>query len=141
MKHIKPFNESRMIERRIEDQCEAHLAYLMDEGYEVTYTPTKSIIQNRDLVIEIKLGTEYISQVSYSYKHFTWNNVKDRIIPLVAQLNKDYNIEVDICDGSFKNCPVDWVISDGPARWFAHNSIRWIRIIIKSYLFKKDTKF
>jgi len=143
MKHIKPFNESvpfNLIERRVQELGELHLAYLMDEGYEVTYTPTKSIIQQRDLVIEIKHNTQPTSSVSYNYKHFSWDNVKDRVIPLIQQLDKDFDVEVDISDGSFKNCPVDWVISDGPARWFAPNSIRWIRIIIKKYLFKKGAK-
>lgn len=99
MKHLKPFNESRMIERRIEDQCEAHLVYLLDEGYEVTYKPTdrftsqksfnsSSIIQNRDLLIDIKLTSQPTSSVSYNYKHFSWDNVKDRVIPLIQQLNK-----------------------------------------------------
>ena len=138
MKHIKPFNES--VEQRIQDQCEAHLAYLLDEGYEVNYKPTVHPIQQRDFIIEIKLTTPSVSRVSYNYKHFTWNNVKDRVIPLVAQLNKEYDIEVDISDGSFKDCPVDWVINDGPSHYFAPNSIRWIRIIIKRYLFKKGTK-
>jgi hypothetical protein len=138
MRYIKPFNES--VEQRIEEQCEAHLAYLIDEGYEVNYKETLQPIQQRDLIIEIKLASEVTSPVSYNYKHFTWNNVKDRIIPLVTQLNKEYDIEVDISDGSFKDCPVDWVISDGPARWFSPNSIRWIRIIIKRYLFKKGAK-
>jgi len=141
-KKYEPSNESLdTIKRKIEELGEAHLVYLFDEGYEVTYKPTDSIIQQRDLVIEIKLGSEPTSEVSYNYKHFTWNNVKDRVIPLVTQLNKEYNIEVDISDGNFKHFPVDLVISDAPARWFAPNSIRWIRIIIKRYLFKKDAKF
>jgi hypothetical protein len=138
MRYIKPFNES--VEQRIKDQCEAHLVYLLDEGYEVNYDETFQPIQQRDFIIEIKLASEKTSAVSYNYKHFTWNNVKDRVIPLVAQLNKEYDIEVDISDGTFKDCPVDWVISDGPARWFAPNSIRWIRIIINRYLFKKGAK-
>lgn len=141
MKHIKPFNEALDPRReRIEELGEAHLAYLLDEGYEVIYKTTDEIIQFRDLIIEIKLPKKVISAVAYAYTHFTWNDIKDRIIPLVAQLNKEYNIEVDISDGSFKDCPVNWVISDGPAHWFAPNSIRWIKIIIKRYLFKKDSK-
>ena len=138
MRYIKPFNES--VEQRIQEQCEAHLAYLIDEGYEVNYKETLQPIQQRDFIIEIKLTTPSVSAVSYNYKHFTWDNVKDRIIPLVAQLNKEYDIEVDISDGTFKDCPVDWVINDGPSHYFAPNSIRWIRIIINRYLFKKGTK-
>jgi len=49
MKHIKRFNES--VEQRIQDQCEAHLAYLLDEGYEVNYKPTGHPIQQRDFII------------------------------------------------------------------------------------------
>jgi hypothetical protein len=138
MRYIKPFNEN--VTQSIEDKCEAHLAYLLDEGFEVIYDETNDIIQKRDFIIEIKLTTPSVSRVSYNYKHFTWNNVKDRVIPLVTQLNKEYEIEVDISDGSTKYCTVDWVINDGPARYFAPNSIRWIRIIVNRYLFKKGAK-
>ena len=38
MKHIKPFNESKEnLKEELQDFCETSLAYLLDNGYNVSY--------------------------------------------------------------------------------------------------------
>jgi hypothetical protein len=149
MKHLKYITEEFEFDtqlRKVKELGELNLSYLEDEGYIIDYKVTDAIIQYRDIVIEIKLATQPTSQVSYNYKNFSWDNVKDRVIPLVQQLDKDFNVEVEIFDGSSigwgekKNQTTDWVINDGPSRWFPPNSIRFIKIKLKSYLFKKGAK-
>ena len=171
MKYLKPFNENNN-EDDLRDFCETHLAYLLDEnldfnpqlrkvkelgelnlsyledeGYIITYTITDSIIMQRDIVIEISRVDKNRFSGYLRKDLFSWDNVKDRVIPLIQQLDKDFNVEVEIFSGIGNKSTdlnpdhtTDWVINDGPSRWFAPNSIRFIKINLKRYLFKKGAK-
>lgn len=165
MKYLKTY-ESRSLfgtqEDKIEDLCDGRLAYLMDLGYEVSYHIVGGGY-NRDFVIDISflaqrgplkepissgklIFTRYGidgNQIHKSYKKFSWNDIKDYVIPLLGDLNKDFNVEVEIFDGNFddkRHHTIDWVINDGPSRWFAPNTIRWVKIKVNKYLLKKDAK-
>ena len=149
MKHIKPFESiTENLDfcpqlRKVKELGELNLSYLEDEDYIITYTITKSIIQQRDLVIEISRVDKNIFSGYLRKDLFSWDNVKDRVIPLIQQLDKDFNVEVEIFDGLYDDKDhhtTDWVINDGPSRWFAPNSIRFIKIKLKRYLFKKGAK-
>jgi hypothetical protein len=156
MKHIKKFNESRSlfgtIENSIEDLCNGRLAFLLDEGYEVKYHVEDKIFFNRDFIIDIGLiadkncANKYKfyryddngSVINKTYRKFSWSDIKDYVIPLLQQLNKDYNIEVEIYGMQkgdyiphYKNYDINWIISDSPSKFFAVNSIRWIKIKIR----------
>lgn len=149
MKHIKPFESiTENLDfnpqlRKVKELGELNLSYLEDEGYIITYTITDSIIQQRDIVIEISRVDKNRFSGYLRKDLFSWDNVKDRVIPLIKQLDKDFNVEVEIFDGLYddkRHHTTDWVINDGPSRWFAPNSIRFIKIKLKSYLFKKGAK-
>ena len=165
MKHLKTFNEAKSlfgtIEDSIEDLCNGRLAYLIDDGYEVDYKITNNSIHNRYFIIDISLIAQkgcphqYLftryddngNQINKTYRKFSWNSIKDYVIPLLQQLDKDYNIDVEIYGmqkgdyiSHYKNYDIDWVINDEPSKFFAVNSIRWIKIKVKKYLMKKDAK-
>ena len=46
MKHLRRFNESVNKEEELQDFCETYLAYLLDDGFEVSVVITGKIIQS-----------------------------------------------------------------------------------------------
>jgi hypothetical protein len=80
MKHLKRFNEditSFNFEEELKDFCEMNLAYLLDEGTEVSVGET----QNGNYV-KIKFD-----------KMKSWDEIKDHIIPFATRLNNKYEME------------------------------------------------
>lgn len=147
MKHLKYITEAFEFDtqlRKVKELGELNLSYLEDEGYIIDYKVTDAIIQYRDIVIEIGRVDKNIFSGYLRKDLFSWSDVKDRVIPLIQQLDKDFNVEVEIFDGNYddkRHHTTDWVINDGPSRWFAPNSIRFIKIKLKSYLFKKEQNY
>lgn len=80
MKYLKRFNESVDFEEKLRDFCETHLAYLLDEGFEVGLN---DLNETYDSEITIKREDE---------RTFTWNEVKDHIVPFIIHLNKEYKL-------------------------------------------------
>lgn len=80
MKYLKRFNESVDFEERLKDFCETHLAYLFDEGFEVVLM---DVDETYDCEITVKREDQ---------RTFTWNEVKDHIVPFIIHLNKEYEL-------------------------------------------------
>jgi len=80
MKYLKRFNESANFEERLKDFCETHLAYLLDEGFEIVL---KDLDETYDCEITVIREDE---------RTFTWNEVKDHIVPFIIHLNKEYEL-------------------------------------------------
>ena len=80
MKYLKRFNESVDFQERLKDFCETHLAYLLDEGFEVVLT---DLDESYDCEISIKREDE---------RTFTWDEVKDHIVPFIIHLNREYEL-------------------------------------------------
>lgn len=80
MKYLKRFNESVDFEERLKDFCETHLAYLLDEGFKVVLT---DLDESYDCEISIKREDQ---------RTFTWNEVKDHIVPFIIHLSKKYEL-------------------------------------------------
>ncbi len=79
MRHLKPFNEAvgDTFAQDLKDFCEMNLAYLLDEGTEVSVGET----QNGNYV-KIKFD-----------KMKSWDEIKDHIIPFATRLNNKYEME------------------------------------------------
>lgn len=80
MKHLKSFNEditSFNFEEELKDFCEMNLAYLIDEGTEISVGET----QNGNIV---KIRFDYFK---------SWDEIKDHIIPFATRLNNKYEME------------------------------------------------
>jgi hypothetical protein len=80
MKYLKRFNESVDFQERLKDFCETHLAYLLDEGFEVVLQDLNETYDSEITVKRDDKGT------------FTWNEVKDHIVPFIIHLNKEYKL-------------------------------------------------
>jgi hypothetical protein len=80
MKYLKRFNESVDFEERLKDFCETHLAYLLDEGFEVVL---KDLDETYDCEVTIQREDE---------RTFTWDEVKDHVVPFIIHLNKEYEL-------------------------------------------------
>lgn len=109
MKHLKKFNESTLDKEEIQDFCETHLAYLIDEGLEVEcYQFNES---NKEVAyitlgykLEYKLEDDshnlrvlYLHSQSstnstYEYNFPSWNEIKDNIIPFFTHLSNKYDL-------------------------------------------------
>jgi len=162
---VRRFNEEfNNIENRIQDLCDGRLAYLIDEGYKINYYIEGRFWFSNDYIIDIGLIAQKGCPSKYlftryeddkKYRKFSWNSVKDYVIPLLKQLNGDYNIEVEIygipkTNATYKDKHIpdykgivydlDWIINDEPSKFFTSNSIKWIKIKVKKYLMKKDAK-
>lgn len=80
MKHLKSFNES-INKDDMQEYCEMNLAYLMDEGLQV------SVSQNymfRQLITKVELSFT---------RNTTWRQIKDHIIPFLHRLNNTYVLD------------------------------------------------
>ena len=80
MKYLKRFNESVDFQERLKDFCETHLAYLLDEGFEVVLN---DLDETYDCEITVKRDDKGT---------FTWDEVKDHIVPFIIHLNKEYEL-------------------------------------------------
>jgi hypothetical protein len=102
MIYLKKFNESQGdFKEQLRDFCETHLAYLLDEGFEVVLI---DLDETYDCEITIKRGDK---------RTFTWNEVKDHIVPFIIHLNKEYELyKSDIDDYLVKSGDIGYIQSE-----------------------------
>jgi hypothetical protein len=90
MKHLKRFNESfeqQMAREELQDFCETHLAYLLDEGYEIY------VKEDRDsLLFALTIPSDISTEEDPDACEFKWNDIKDHFIPFLIHLNNNYEI-------------------------------------------------
>lgn len=101
MKHLIYFNESKEPEQSkiLNSFCVNYLAYLLDDGFKINvvtrhYNPSDPSSFNSTLS-----ESEYRISIKNSYasfgtrnKKFTWDSVKDEIVPFIEILNEKYKI-------------------------------------------------
>lgn len=90
MKHLKRFNESfeqQMVREELQDFCETHLAYLLDDGYEIY------VKEDRDsLLFALTIPSDMSTEEDPDAGEFKWNDIKDHFIPFLIHLNNNYEI-------------------------------------------------
>jgi hypothetical protein len=88
MKHLRRFNESVNKEEELQDFCETYLAYLLDDGFEVSiqhmYSNQMTNKHDYHFVTIKKSG-----KVSNNFK---WEEIKDQFIPFISVLSKQYKL-------------------------------------------------
>ena len=129
MKHIKSFNESKdNFEEELREFCETSLAYLIDEGFEVSCRDESStnFVGKRQTQEDLIMITLYLprSHNAPGLKQFDWNDVKDYYIPFLQLLSRRYelcnwndlgNEKYDVCfhgAGSYRFATIDQVVND-----------------------------
>jgi hypothetical protein len=97
VRYLKLFNESQYQTdlQELEDFCNSHLSYLIDEGYHLRIQETHFEQQNEDafqvvLVPPITIKRSFFSGEKKIGTPFV--NFKDRLIPFVHMLLKDYRL-------------------------------------------------
>lgn len=95
MKHLKRFNESfeqQMAREELQDFCETHLAYLLDDGYEI-YHRIFILKEDRDsLLFALTIPSDMSTEEDPDAGEFKWNDIKDHFIPFLMHLNNNYEI-------------------------------------------------
>lgn len=76
MKHLRRFNEN--LKGQLQDFCETHLAYLIDDNFSVSISKFKG-----DDFHQIMLQRNFM---------FIWSDVKDYFLPFLHFLFKDYEL-------------------------------------------------
>jgi hypothetical protein len=82
MKYLKPFNESQdNFKEELQDFCESNLAYLIDEGLDISvWAPTK-FFKGFKLTLVLDDNPRL------------WNDIKDHMIPFLTRLSNQYEIK------------------------------------------------
>lgn len=98
MKHLKMFKESLNDAEVVElkDFCETNLAYLMDEGFEISCDDNK--------YINLHLPGKSPSRYGSAKDEFYWNDIKDHFIPFLQLLSRRYELK------NFGHRPSDYVV-------------------------------
>lgn len=87
MRYLKKFFES-FEENVLQDFCETHLAYLLDEGYEL-YIGDERGKKTISITIPSDVSDE---DGEYDTGEFEWNSIKDHYITFLTHLNNKYNV-------------------------------------------------
>ena len=85
MRYLKKFNEA-IEPDEIKDFCEMYLAYLLDDGYALTFNESGRVTQISFL--KPKTDVEHIS-----VDWMNWDEIKDSFIPFLKVLDKQYDIK------------------------------------------------
>jgi hypothetical protein len=96
MRYLKRFFES-FDENVLQDFCETHLAYLLDDGYEL-YIGDERGKKTISITIPSDVSDE---DGEYDTGEFEWNNVKDHYITFLTHLNNKYNVVPYFDEGWF----------------------------------------
>ena len=90
MKHLKKFNESNSgLDQEVQDFCETHLAYLIDEGLEVECYQFE---ESSKEIIYVTLKYKFDSTRDYDYNFPCWDDIKDNMIPFFTHLSNKYDL-------------------------------------------------
>jgi hypothetical protein len=91
MKHLKKFNESLQSDEidELKDFCETSLAYLLDEGYNVSVSMRDQVKypEKQHTIVSLGLDSKYSE-----FQTFDWNDVKDYYIPFLQMLVRRYEL-------------------------------------------------
>jgi hypothetical protein len=128
MKHLKPFNESKdNLVEDLQDFCETSLAYLLDDGYDISVTLRDKVKFPDKQHLLVTLGLNGIGEDLWlqDYNLFSWNDVKDYYIPFIQMLVRRYEL-LDYPAGDFAfntergifYVPLEYIINDQVSQVF-----------------------
>jgi len=128
MKHLKTFNENKEnLVEEVQDFCETSLAYLLDDGYDISISLRDQVKypEKQHIIVSLGLPNEnYVALRPYDgYRKFNWDDVKDHYIPFLQMLVRRYELlpyldaaaHVYVCFNTasgFRYLSLDQVIND-----------------------------
>ena len=94
MKHLKRYNESLTTDEveKLKDFCETSLAYLLDDGYDISISLRDQVKYPGKNHVIISFGKESFENTWSDYELFDWNDVKDYFIPFLQLLVRRYEL-------------------------------------------------
>lgn len=101
MKHLVYFNESKESKQSkiLNDFCLDYLAYLLDYGFKINIVTRNHNPSDPSSFNSTLSDSEYRISIKNSYasfgtrnKKFTWESVKDEIVPFIEILNEKYKV-------------------------------------------------
>lgn len=107
MKHLKKFNESLELtylpgvkpltpeeislkREELQDFCETHLAYLLDEGFELEIYGGSQLTSNNNVVSQ---NPFQVTLQKADRSIFSWHDIIDHFLPFLKFLKDNYNLE------------------------------------------------
>ena len=134
MKYLKPFNESKenSIKEELQDLCDTSLAYLYDEGYNLSLSVRDQVKYpgKNHIIVSLGLPQENFTPFRVGlrlqndgYRKFNWDDVKDYYIPFLQLLVRRYELQPYLDDtaqvylqfntiSGFRYLSLDAVIND-----------------------------
>jgi hypothetical protein len=94
MKHLRPFNESKEnLVEELQDFCDTSLAYLLDEGFDISVTLRDKVKfpDKQHLLVTLGLKAQENTQPN-PWERYYWNDVKDYYIPFIQMLVRRYEL-------------------------------------------------
>ena len=118
MIYLKNFNESNYDITEIQEFCNNNLAYLIDDGFKINIqtNATSGVSSLMDYEYRISIKNSY-DNLGTRNKKFSWESVKDEIVPFLLVLNDKYEVSQEY----YKNVPKDGIkftISNNPEQKF-----------------------
>lgn len=100
MKHLKRFNERLQPDEvdELKDFCETSLAYLVDEGFDI------SCDLDKYLQLSLPGKSPFLFRYGSAKDPFNWNDIKDHFIPFLQLLSRRYELK------QFGDRPSDYVV-------------------------------
>lgn len=110
MKYLKPFNEgiSDLTYLEILDFCEENLAYLMDDGFNVS---VQSDSFNGQIDWEIRLRNS---------ENLQWNYIENHLVPFFIHLDKEF----ELCNISNTHAKLEFFVKE----YGINNGYKWFSI-------------
>lgn len=100
MKHLKRFNERLQPDEvdELKDFCETSLAYLVDEGFDI------SCDLDKYLQLSLPGKSPFLFRYGSAKDPFNWNDIKEHFIPFLQLLSRRYELK------QFGDRPSDYVV-------------------------------
>jgi hypothetical protein len=94
MKHLRRFNESilpyYLASKEVHEFCEMYLAYLLDDGFNISFQPGHNSKAKGGPVTYVTICFNKTQR--HPVVTFSGDEIKDKFIPFVYMLNKEYSI-------------------------------------------------
>jgi hypothetical protein len=96
MKHLRKFNEILNTDEveQLKDFCETSLAYLLDDGYDISVTLRDKVKypNKQHHLVTLGLRADEATTWTNPWKRYYWNDVKDYFIPFLQMLVRRYEL-------------------------------------------------